>query len=206
MQHHVGSRCGTALGLRVHCTEHGMANAARGYLSFMLPAPRAVNAHTAARGRGCGMVKAVWHVAAGLQGQFVGTGTSGSDSPSTWICAGTSNTATGSGGQIMYDLAAESAFFSLVSACFTSAAATAAECERLMGSACSGGRFNPAVTRAAECGRLTGKLCSMARVRCAGSTTEFLDASGAVIANGDNAAQKICYVAGPRQGECNEPA
>lgn len=40
----------------------------------------------------------------------------------------------------------------------------------------------------------------MPRVRCAGHRTEFrtefLDASGAVIANADNAAQKICYVAG----------
>jgi hypothetical protein len=82
-----------------------------------------------------------------------------------------------------YDPDAEAAFFAYVSKC-------------------EGGRYDPAVTSAGECGGLSGDLCSKKNVKCSEAKTDFLDASGAVIANGDNLNQSICYVAGPRKGLC----
>lgn len=34
--------------------------------------------------------------------------------------------------------------------------------------------------------------------------TEFLDASGKVIASGDDAFLEICYQAGPKKGQCSK--
>lgn len=52
-------------------------------------------------------------------------------------------------------------------------------------------------------------LCSMQRVRCVvrdirRDKTEFLDASGKVIASGDDASLEICYQAGPKKGQCSK--
>lgn len=69
-------------------------------------------------------------------------------------------------------------------------------------SKCEGGRYNAAVTSAGECAGLAGGLCSRASVKCSEGKTDFADASGAVVANGDNTKQSICYVAGPKKGQC----
>ena len=64
-------------------------------------------------------------------------------------------------------------------------------------SKCDGGRFNPRLTTPGECANLSGSLCSRKDVKCAGGDrTDFLDASGAVVATGTHKDLRICDRAG----------
>jgi hypothetical protein len=55
---------------------------------------------------------------------------------------------------------------------------------------------DPKVTTPGECAGLSGTLCSRKDVKCSKDTTDFLDASGAVIATGTHKDLTICYKGG----------
>lgn len=65
-----------------------------------------------------------------------------------------------------------------------------------------GRKYDPKVTTPEACGGFSGNLCIRKDVKCSKDTTDFLDASGKVIATGKHKELEICYVG----GKCEAPA
>lgn len=61
---------------------------------------------------------------------------------------------------------------------------------------------NAKLTTPATCDELSGALCSRKDVKCSAGQTDFLDASGAVVATRYNEGGAYCFVKGPNAGKC----